>query len=77
MKRYLIPAAVALVFIAFGVWWFSPTQVVKRRCNSLLSTLTMDAGTGTVSRQAGSYSLNALLAAEVTASSCRNSALFQ
>lgn len=65
MKRYIIPAVVALAFIAFGVWWFSPTQVVKRRCNSLLSTLTMDAGTGTVSRQAGSYSLNALLAAEV------------
>lgn len=65
MKRYAIPAVIALIFVAFGVWWFSPTQVVKRRCNSLLSALTMDAGSGNVSRQAGAYSLNALLSEEV------------
>jgi hypothetical protein len=65
MKRYAIPTVIAVIFIAFGVWWFSPTQVVKRRCNSLLSTLTMDAGSGAVSRQSGAYSLNALLAEEV------------
>ncbi|GAA5125020.1 hypothetical protein JIN84_13485 [Luteolibacter yonseiensis] len=65
MKRYIIPSVIAVVFIAFGVWWFSPAQVVKRRCNSLLSALTMDAGSGNVSRQAGAFSLNALLSEEV------------
>lgn len=65
MKRYAIPSVITVIFIAFGVWWLSPTQVVKRRCNSLLSALTMDAGSGHVSRQSGSYSLNALLSEEV------------
>jgi hypothetical protein len=65
MKRYLIPTAVALALAAFGLWWFSPTQVIKRRCESLLSAMTMDAGSGNVSRQAGVYSLNGLLAEEV------------
>ena len=65
MKRpfiYLIPAAVLVIF---GVWWFSPTQVLKRRTQSLLTTLTLDGGSGKIGRQMAGYSLNALLAAEV------------
>lgn len=65
MKRLIIPAAALLVLAAFLFWWFSPTQVLKRRTLSLLETLTMDAGTGKSTRQLGAYSLNALLAREV------------
>lgn len=65
MKRFIIPSAALLVLAAFLFWWFSPTQVLKRRTHSLLETLTMDAGTGKSTRQLGAYSLNALLAREV------------
>lgn len=65
MKRFAIPAIVVAVLGILAVWWFSPTQVVKRRTRSLLTTLTLDAGTGKAGRQLGAYPLNALLAAEV------------
>jgi hypothetical protein len=65
MKRPAILLLVAVILIALGVWWFSPGQVLKRKSLSLLSTLTMESGVGAVSRQAGAYSLNALLAKEV------------
>jgi hypothetical protein len=65
MKRLMIPALVVALLAALAVWWFSPAQQIKRRTNSLLETLTLDAGTGRAARQMGVYSLNALLAAEV------------
>lgn len=65
MKRPAILLLVAAILIALGVWWFSPGQVLKRKTLSLLSTLTMESGVGAVSRQAGAYSLNAILAEEV------------
>ncbi|RYD49582.1 MAG: hypothetical protein EOP85_01355 [Verrucomicrobiaceae bacterium] len=65
MKRPAIVLFSAIVLAAFGMWWFSPGQVLKRRTLSLLSTLTMESGVGAVSRQAGSYTLNALLAKQV------------
>jgi hypothetical protein len=65
MKRPAILLLIAVVLTALGVWWFSPGQVLKRKTLSLLSVLTMESGVGAVSRQAGGYSLNALLAEEV------------
>jgi len=65
MKRFAIPSVALLLLAAFLFWWFSPTQILKRRTLSLLETLTMDAGTSKASRQLGAYSLNALLAPEV------------
>jgi hypothetical protein len=65
MKRYALPALAVILLAAFGVWWFSPGQVLKRRSKTLLSTLTLNAGTGIPGRQMGTYSLNALLASEV------------
>lgn len=50
----------------FAFWWFSSAQVLKRRTESLLTTLTMDSGSAITVRQMGGYSLNALLADEVT-----------
>jgi len=65
MKRFALPLIFVALLAAFGAWWFSPTQMLKRRTVSLLSTLSIDAGSGKVSRQMAVYSLNALLAAEV------------
>lgn len=66
MKRLAISLVILALLAGLGAWWFSDTQVVKRRTQSLLTTLTLDAGSGKVSRQMGAYKLNALLAAEVT-----------
>jgi hypothetical protein len=65
MKRLSIAAVILAIFAAFGLWWFSPTQVVKRRTQSLLSILTIDSGSGKITRQMGAYSLNKLLAPRV------------
>lgn len=66
MKRLLFPAAIGLLLAAFLFWWFSPGQVLKRRTLVLLETLTLEKSAGLSSRQLGAYSLNALLASEVT-----------
>jgi hypothetical protein len=65
MKRFASLAVSLAVAVIFGVWWFSPTQVLKRRTESLLATLTLDSGTGKAGRQMAAYSLNALLASQV------------
>lgn len=65
MKRWMTYSAVCLVIIGLAAWWFSPSQVIKRRTLSLLETLTMDAGTGRAARQVGVYSLNSMLAPQV------------
>jgi hypothetical protein len=69
MKRPFIIAGLLLGLTGFLFWWFSPTQVLKRRTHNLLETLTLDAGASRSSRQLGVYSLNALLAPEVELSS--------
>lgn len=65
MKRLVSSTIIVAVLVLLGVWWFSPTQVVKRRTQSLLHTLTLDSSSGKVTRQLGAYSLNGLLASEV------------
>lgn len=65
MKRIGLPLVIIALLGAFLFWWFSPVQVVKRRTGTLLQTLTLDSSSGKATRQAGVYSLNALLASEV------------
>ena len=65
MKRIALPLALVCLLGILAAWWFSDTQVLKRRTQSLLTTLTMDAGTGKASRHLGAYSLNAILAPTV------------
>lgn len=65
MKRIGLPVFVIALLGAFLFWWFSPVQVIKRKTKTLLETLTLQASTGTASRQLGGYALNALLAEEV------------
>jgi hypothetical protein len=66
MKRLGLPIFIAALLGAFLFWWFSPVQIIKRKTKNLLETLTLQASTGTATRQLGVYSLNALLADEVT-----------
>lgn len=65
MKRLGLPVFILALLGAFAFWWYSPTQVLKRRTQTLLDTLTLEAGTGRSGRQMGVYSLNALLASQV------------
>jgi hypothetical protein len=65
MKRLLIPGGGLALLVILAIWWFSPTQVLKRRTQSLLSTLTLDSGSGRASRTLATYSLNGLLAPRV------------
>lgn len=64
--RRLIPITFILAVILVCVfWWFSPAEVIKRRTNNLLQTMTLERGSGKSGRQLGAYTLNALLADEV------------
>jgi hypothetical protein len=65
MKRIVLPIVIVVLLGAFGYWWLSPTQVLKRRTKSLLETLTLEAGSGRSARHMGGYALNALLAPQV------------
>jgi len=66
MRRLLYPAAAGVLLAGFLFWWFSPGQVLKRRTLVLFEKLTLDMTARPSSRQLGVYSLNALLAPEVT-----------
>lgn len=61
MKRLISLIVVLLVLAGFCVWWFSPTQVVKRRSRDLLQILTLDAGAAPASRTISSLQLDRLL----------------
>jgi hypothetical protein len=65
MKRAAILALAVAVIAGFVIWWFSPTQVVKRRTMGLLDTVSMEAGSGRVTRQMGNYSVNRYLSQRV------------
>lgn len=65
MKRSIYPLVALVVLGAFLAWWLSPTQVLKRKTERLLELLSFEKGSGKGVRQAGVYSLNALLAQEV------------
>lgn len=65
MKKILIPVA-AVLFVAFLVWFLSPVQVVKRRTNKLMNTLTMEEGSGGTGRQFNVLALGNLIAEEIT-----------
>jgi hypothetical protein len=65
MKRLALPVVVIALIGAFAFWWFSPVQIVKRRTETLLDTVTLEAGSGRGGRPLKGYTLNALLAPQV------------
>lgn len=46
MKRIIIGSLVAVALVGFGLWWFSPRQVLMRRTHALLDTVTIDLDSG-------------------------------
>jgi hydroxymethylpyrimidine/phosphomethylpyrimidine kinase len=48
------------------MWWFSAEQVVMRRTKHLMDVMTISDGTGRAMRQAKVFSMNAMLAPEVS-----------
>ena len=42
MKELWIIAAILLVLIPLGMWWFSPEQVIMRRTKHLMEVLMID-----------------------------------
>ena len=66
MKKLLTLAAAAVILIPLGIWWFSPEQVIKRRTTHLMDVLTMAEGSGGPLRQGKVYSMNGMLAPQVT-----------
>lgn len=66
MKKLIAIAIAAVILIPLGMWWFSSEQVIKRRTNHLMEVLSMSEGARGPLRQAKVYSMNAMLAPEVT-----------
>ncbi|MEP2775697.1 MAG: hypothetical protein ABJQ29_04460 [Luteolibacter sp.] len=66
MKKLIILAGALLVIIPLGTWWFSPDQVIMRRTKHLMEVLSLSEGSGGPLRQAKVFSMNAMLAPEVT-----------
>ena len=66
MKRAMFATLGGVLLACFLLWWFSPGQVLKRRVLVLFETVTLDKAAALSSRQMGVYSLNALLAPNVT-----------
>ncbi|MBC8127363.1 MAG: hypothetical protein H8M99_09515 [Gloeobacteraceae cyanobacterium ES-bin-144] len=65
MKRIALIATILILIGGLLVWWFTPEQILKRRTESLLDTLTLKSSSSKTSRQVGAYSLDGLLADEV------------
>jgi hypothetical protein len=65
MKRLALLLVALLAFTGFCVWWFSPTQVVKRRSRDLCQILTLEEGTPSTSRNIGAFQLDRLLQPQV------------
>lgn len=69
MKKLAILLVLLAILIPAGMWWFSPEQVLMRRTKHLMDVMTISEGTGRPLRQAKVFSMNALLAPEVSLSS--------
>ncbi len=66
MRRIIITTVSILSLALLGAWFFSDVQVLKRRCAELTDLLSIESVNGGPLRQAKVYSLNKLLAENVT-----------
>lgn len=68
----IILLAILVAIVGFLMWWFSPTQVVKRQINTLVETLNIAADDGKATRASKNQDFSTLLgekfAAELNAS---------
>jgi len=66
MRRIVFPLILLALLGSLAIWWYQPTQVLKRRTQKLLRTLTLPPGDENRSnRKMGIYALNALLSSQV------------
>lgn len=65
MKKTGIALLALVVLCGFFAWWFSPSQVVRRKTETLLDLISFEKGQGVVGRQTRVYSMSGLLATEV------------
>lgn len=66
MKKFLALLVLVAFLIPVGTWWFSPEQVVKRKTKHLMAVLSISEDSAGPIRQAKVYSMNGLLAPDVT-----------
>ncbi len=66
MKRLWFFLAIFLIFIPIAAWLLSPKQVIMRRTKHLMEVMSISEGTGAAIRQAKVFSMNAMLAPQVT-----------
>jgi hypothetical protein len=64
MKKLII-SVVSIIVVLSATWWFSPEQVIKRRCVSLFEVLSIDTSQAPATRALAVYSLHPYLASEV------------
>ncbi len=65
MKRLGLALVLLALLAALTYWWFLPAQVLKRRSQMILKTLTLAPDSGRTNRQMGIYTLGALLSSTV------------
>lgn len=65
MKKIIL-IALPIALIAFGAWFFSDTQVIKRRSAAIIETLELSEGSSRIARAGKSQALRDLLADQVT-----------
>ena len=65
MKKLLLISIVSIIVILSAAWWFSPEQVIKRRCVSFFEVLSIDPDKPPTTRAMAVYALHPLLASEV------------
>ena len=65
MPRRLAIAAAAIFILAFGVWWYSPEERVKRRLHAMIQAAQVPASMGDLSRGTRGNALAKFLAPRV------------
>lgn len=66
MKKLFATLVLLAILVPAGSWWFSPEQVIKRRTKHLMGVLSISESSAEPLRQAKVFSMNALLADDVT-----------
>ncbi|MGB0775920.1 MAG: DUF4440 domain-containing protein, partial [Akkermansiaceae bacterium] len=66
-KPLIILAAILVVAVSFSIWWYSPTQVVKRKSQALIQTLTIHSDDGKTERASKNQTFSSLIGSPFTA----------
>lgn len=67
-RRIAIFALLGVLLLAFVGWWYSPTRILKRRCDSFLDVISLSAKQEPAGRQVQALRLGDYLARDVAIS---------